>query len=425
MQMDFYTIIYLVTNLFSLVPIQKFMQIFFEKRRTPLWAIIASYTSYFIITSAVYLMIDIPILTLSINLIILFGITLNYQARLQKQILSSLYILIFMFVPEILIGVLTGYFQFSFFEVGNYTNVFGVVVVRLLTYLEAIVLRHFKGIRNNEPVGKVVWFSLIFIPLTTLFLRLFVLENEDLSQVKAALSVILILALNLTAFWFYDALALSYQKAMRSDKLELESKMYQKECALMKTSSEDMRQFRHDMKHQFSAMTTLLETGAYDKLKDQLESLTDKMNQRVTFSTTGNLAVDSIVNYKLQKIVGQDVEIETEIAVPEELSIEVADVVSLIGNLLDNALQALEYVSQEKYLYLKIMYSEGRLLIRVRNRHANQVQYENGEIVTTKSNRNEHGFGLKSIRAVAEHYQGLVKVEHDKTYFTTDVLLYL
>jgi sensor histidine kinase regulating citrate/malate metabolism len=149
------------------------------------------------------------------------------------------------------------------------------------------------------------------------------------------------------------------------------------------------------------------------------------MNQRVTFSTTGNLAVDSIVNYKLQKIVGQDVEIETEIAVPEELSIEVADVVSLIGNLLDNALQALEYVSQEKYLYLKIMYSESRLLIRVRNRHANQVQYENGEIVTTKSNRKEHGFGLKSIRAVAEHYQGLVKVEHDKTYFTTDVLLYL
>lgn len=72
MQMDFYTIIYLVTNLFSLVPIQKFMQIFFEKRRTPLWAVIASYASYFIITSAVYLMIDIPILTLSINLIILF-----------------------------------------------------------------------------------------------------------------------------------------------------------------------------------------------------------------------------------------------------------------------------------------------------------------------------------------------------------------
>lgn len=424
MQMDLYTVVYLVTNIFNIAAIHQFMHIFYEKRRTPLAVAIASYAGYFLLISVVYLTINIPILTLCTNFLLFVLITYNYETTLKKSILSSFYILIFAFIPEILIGVLTGYFQFSFFEVGSYSSVFGVVSMRLFTYLEAIVLRNFKGVRNNEPMGNVIWFSLIFIPLTTLFLRIVVLNSENLTQIRALWAIILILAINTIAFYFYDALAGSYKKAMQAEKLKTENEMYYKQCELMKNSIAYTQQFRHDMKHQFAVMRDLLDSDNHEALKKHLDSLSQTFQRRAVFCTTGNIAIDSIVNYKLQQLMDIHAEIETEIAVPSDLKLEISDAISCIGNLLDNAIQALEQVD-EKYLYLKIVYTEGRLMIRVKNRYAHEIRYENGEIQTTKGDRKEHGFGLKSVRTIAEQYHGTVKVNHNDKFFIVDLLLYV
>lgn len=425
MKFNLYTAIYLITNLFIIVAINKFVHIFFETRKSKIPFLILSYAVYFILISLLYLLIDIPLITLIANFISFFVVTLNYKGTMKKRALSSLYILVFMFIPEILVGVLTGYFRFSFFEIGNYSSIFGLVFMRLVTYLEAIVLYHFKSVKKNESIGNTMWFSLLFIPLTTLFLRIFVLDSMEITQSEALLAIILILAINVIAFLFYDALASSYQKAMSADRFAIESKMYQMQCELMKTTTDNMRQFRHDLKNQFSTMECLLELKAYDELSEQIHSLTRNLNQKTMFSSTGNLAVDSIINYKLQDTLNKNIHLETEIAVPETMDMETADVVSLIGNLLDNSLQALDKVNDEKYLYIKVLYTDNRLILRVKNRYVHQLQYENGVIQTSKFDRENHGFGLKSIRQVVENYQGRLKISHDDEFFTVDALLYL
>ena len=101
------------------------------------------------------------------------------------------------------------------------------------------------------------------------------------------------------------------------------------------------------------------------------------------------------------------------------------DISTILANLLDNAASALSRVKNDKQLKIKIVYKKGMLVISITNSYNGIVLYENGEIVTTKKNKDRHGKGLSNVRKAVEKYNGLLKFTHDENAFTSKVLLYL
>ena len=101
------------------------------------------------------------------------------------------------------------------------------------------------------------------------------------------------------------------------------------------------------------------------------------------------------------------------------------DISTILTNLLDNAVSALKNIKRDKKLNIKIVYRKGMLIISIDNTYDGVVLYENGEIVTTKKDKNVHGKGLINIRKTAEKYNGLLKLSHNENVFTSEVLLYL
>lgn len=144
----------------------------------------------------------------------------------------------------------------------------------------------------------------------------------------------------------------------------------------------------------------MVSSEKYEELKKIISGLSEQLDIKKMYSTTGNIAVDSIINYKLNSITESNVEITTEIAVPETLEVEINDMVSLIGNILDNAIYALKEVGTPKKLYFKLAYNRGRILIKETNNYKTEIQYVNGEIVSAKDNSGEHGFELKNIEKI-------------------------
>ena len=71
------------------------------------------------------------------------------------------------------------------------------------------------------------------------------------------------------------------------------------------------------------------------------------------------------------------------------------------------------------------MYNRERLFIQVSNPYLTKVQYENGEIITAKDDKQNHGFGLKNIEKAVEKYNGFMEINHENMTFTVDILLYL
>lgn len=426
MNIDTYTIVYLITNLFNIAIIHKFMQTFFKERRTSLPICVIFYFSHFLITSLLYLFVDIPLLTLVMNWVIMFGISLNYKASIQKCLLSSFFTLAVLMITEVVVVAITGYFQFSFFAEGNYSNSLGVIVTRLVSYMVALIFANFKAIKSNQKVNKTVWIASVLIPITTIVLQIMILTPGERNQTEVIVSLTLALLLNVTAFYLYDSLASSYIQIAKTEVFEKEKEFYYNQCQIMQSSTEDLQAFRHDLKNQFIAVSELIDTGKYDIVKEHIDKLSDRINVRTIYSTTGNTPIDAIVNYKLQNAVNEQIKVNAEIAAPSDLEIDISDIITILGNLLDNAICAVKQLPEnERCLSFKLMYSQDRLLIQVSNPYITEIQYENGEIISTKEDKKTHGFGLKNIEKAVEKYDGYMEINHENSIFTVDILMYL
>lgn len=425
MKFDLYTWAYLITNCFSIAIVHKFVTAFFDKRITKPVLCFLSYLSYFIFTSFVYLMWDIPVLTLAVNIITVFIVTLNYESNLKKKIVSVTFIYIFMLVPEVVVASLTGYFNFPVLSEGYYGNVSGVVIMRVLTYLEALIFYNIKTIKRHKTVGSIQWIATIFIPVSTLFLKVYLIDTKSVTKSDIIISTIIIFMINLLTFYLYDSLSASYIQKTKATVLAKEKEMYYNQCLMMQESTENLQRFKHDINNQFISMQQLIVSKKYDELEKQVFNLSEQLNITKIYSHTGNITVDSIINYKLNSLTSNNVEISTEIAVPETLSIEINDIVALVGNILDNAIYALKEVGPPGKLYFKLVYNRGRILIKETNNFKTEIKYVNGEITSTKSDSSEHGLGLKNIEKIVKKYNGYMEIEHSSNIFTLNIIMFL
>ena len=141
------------------------------------------------------------------------------------------------------------------------------------------------------------------------------------------------------------------------------------------------------------------------------------------YSQTGILSLDSIINYKLTQAKQSDITVSCEIIVPDDLKIAADDFVTIIGNLLDNAIEAAEKIQDDKYISLNIRYSKGTLFITVKNSFDGTLNIKNNQFETTKKDTMLHGIGLQSIEAAIHKYNGELLTSHSDTEFIAKTIL--
>ncbi len=410
MVFDTYHIIYLLANFFTIFVIYRFMRIFFESRRCNRTLNLLSYLLYFVATSLFYFWFNIPLITLIINLITMFMISLTYEASIQKRIIYVIYMYLFMAVAEIITAAMTGYVYFSVFSQGDYRDSFGVIAVRIVIYGETLLLENIKLTKNGRNIGWIFWLASIMIPVSTLILEVIIANQTNLTKVEAVGSVSLLFAVNIIAFYLYDSLAENYIKKSKLALLQKENELYSRQCEIMQSSTEDLQAFRHDMSNQLIILNHLLEEGKDEEARRQLDQLSRFIKGKVIYSTSGNIIIDGLVNYKLQSVASENIKVETEIVVPKQLNIDIADFVTLLGNLLDNALEALKKVDREqRILTIKIMFSQERLIGRITNTYCGEIYLKDDKILTSKKEKQKHGYGLSNVEKIIKKYNGYIK----------------
>ena len=426
MELNTYKIIYFISNFFTIFIVHCFIESFFNKRKYSKIISVLAYFSYFVFTSLAYITIDVPIITLCINWIIVFFITLTYEASFQKRIIYVTYIIMFMLIPEVIIGAVTGYFHFSVFSEGNYSDSLGLISTKILTYSEALLLKNIKSKKERKNIGWISWASSIIIPIATLILEIILVSCNDLTKYKVIVSVVILFVVNFTSFYLYDSLAKSYVRHSQLSILEKENELYSKQCEIMKSSTEELQAFRHDMNNQFIALSQLLYARKYKEAEIFLNDLSHLTKGSIVYSASGNVVIDGIINYKLQNAANENIKVKTEIAVPTQLQINTADIIAILGNLLDNAMTAVLKVDTElRILSLKIVFNRGRLIIRVTNPYIGDIQCIGGKIITSKKDSQSHGYGLINIAESVNKYKGYMNIDFSKGIFTVDIIIYI
>ena len=183
-----------------------------------------------------------------------------------------------------------------------------------------------------------------------------------------------------------------------------------------------MRGWRHDYHNHmqsvkaYLAMNNLAEARAYlDALEQDLEDINLLFN-------TGNINADAILNSKISLAIKKGIQVDYKATVPEELTVSNIDLYVVIGNLIDNAVEACEKVDPEhQFIRLYIGILRRQLYVSVTNATSEVVRKLDEEYITTK--RGDHGHGLKRINNIVNKYDGYINRKNEPGVFVTEIML--
>lgn len=198
--------------------------------------------------------------------------------------------------------------------------------------------------------------------------------------------------------------------------------LMEKHCEEVENMYRQMRGWRHDYKHHIQTMKAHLMLEQYQELDDYLSELDTDLTKVDTVLRTGNVRIDAVLNSKLAVAKEKGIRVKAKAIVPDQLKVKEVDLCVIVGNLLDNAMEACAGTTEEKQfirIYMEAL--KGQLYIYASNSMADHINKVGGQYLSTKSGN--HGFGLMRIDRVVKKYNGYINRQHEEGVFATEIML--
>ena len=416
----FHAILYLIANLFFMFAIKQFMGVFFEERRTSSTTMWLTYLLYFIFAGIERFVFNIMLSHLLFIIPLLFIITLNYKSSVLKRFAATL-----SNYAVFTVAVFSVFIPVSRLVAYEHVHILEYSIGSLLALFIAFFMRRFRAIRRRDKSSLLFWVLILTMPCTIIIVLL--VDTLGYHNSSSLLSLIFLMGANLLIFFVYENLSSAYEDKQKQTLDAQEKAYYYAQCKLMQDSVDTMKSYRHDVKLHLAALKDFTVGNA--AATNYLNSLVDSIGENEVYSDTGNIAFDSIINYKLKDVLNNNINLQTKIFVPPELNIETSDVVIILGNLLDNAFDAVAKV-EDKMIRLNVEATKGNLFIKADNTFDGKIEYtkskDGGEqAIVSRKNGDNHGYGLKNIRKSVEKYNGYVDIIHDNNIFSIGILMYV
>ena len=184
-----------------------------------------------------------------------------------------------------------------------------------------------------------------------------------------------------------------------------------------------LRGWRHDYHNHIQTMKAYRSIGENDKIDAYLNSLETDLNSVDTLIKSGNVMVDAILNSKLSLAKNRKIAINAKAVVPKDISISEIDLCVIVGNLLDNAIEACLRIDDESMRFIRVYMDMKRdnLYLSVTNASGGWIRKQNGRYFSGKGEN--HGFGLIRADKIVDKYTGYIKRRDEDGAFTSEVML--
>lgn len=417
-------IICITTNLFRIYLIHRFIKIFvgdfyYDNRRKKLLVILV-YGSYFLINTTFYLMFHIAWINILSNL---FGISLMlllYTKSIKKIIfVSSTIYLINMGCDTITI-------LFASYNGRQQENPFySVITVFFIFICELISERIISYRKNNDVVHSLPIITVPLISMMLIFFEIYIKTKPDFELVIISIGL---LAINFLVLYLYNMLSKTFAQKYDNQILREKLKIYSNQIDIILQSNDEVKTLRHDMKHHLNELKLLAMKGNSVAIENYIDEMYDYIHNPNEIVSSGNLEIDSVLNYMLQKGRKDLLIVNTKIQIPESIN-HSFDIIVILGNLLENAIEASRQ-TDEKLLNVSIQLKQGVLKIEIENSFkllSLKEKREKGRtsLLTTKKEKREHGIGLKSVQKIIEKYNGIIHIHKQNNRFHVELLLYI
>lgn len=330
---DLQTASYLLINGFHWYLYRRLLTLFLGQRRVGCPAEAAGYLCAYVLNSLCFLLVGVPLLNLASSLLPLLLLSLLYRAPHWQRLWSALVIYAASFLLDTLVFLL----------MPAHTSQLGNLVSALLLFFMALVLekRCPSSEKELQPDGPFYWFAVLLIPSTSIAMVILLFYFAHCPAWLSLLVDGMLILLNLLVFHLYRQVGRSYYAQYRARILEQQNQAYANEVALYQCGERELRTLRHDMRNHLAALHLLAgqqDTGA---LQGYLEQFSKCLEPSALWASSGNPELDSLINFKLAEARRAGAQVRAEFRLPAGLSLPLFTVNTILGNLLDNAVEGL------------------------------------------------------------------------------------
>lgn len=304
-----------------------------------------------------------------------------------------------------------------------------VILAKLFLFLLIIIANHIFHQNNIRYINEKDWFVFLIMPFSSIAITLAFVKNVR-KVTESGLSCVFwsvalgLLCINIIMFYFLQNIGkreyLLREKALVEMEIRNQMQLYETISEKVK----EQRELTHEYKNQLICIQSLCETKEYIKLGEYLSKITGKVLHDLDYIDTNHTFINAILNAKYQDAVAKHILFVCKINDLSELNINSSDIVILLSNLLNNAIEACEKCEKERKIKMKCVCEDGDFVLSIKNTYNGKLNKVGAKLYTTKvKERDSHGIGLENVTKVVEKNKGYYAIEHTEKEFYISIII--
>lgn len=300
------------------------------------------------------------------------------------------------------------------------------LIVFYLYFLIIKIIRSFKV--QDESLQKIEWALIFSILLISIFacMLLNVISSSlssDINKIFAAIIFTILIIINIVVCYLFIALGKKNEIAREVETLRLAQEYNQQYVNSATAEYDTIRKLQHDFKNNYYTVHTLIKEGNAQAALDHIEGNLELLESFAVFVKSENPIVNAVVNAKFSEAKTFGIDCSC-ICGTDFGHIDNLDLCRLLSNLLENAVTACKQSrSEHPSIMLSLLSDESSYSIDLKNTIDTSVLESNPQLLTTKKNRNDHGYGINIIKEIASKYDGYCDFYEESGMFCCRIIL--
>lgn len=395
---------------------------FFPKRLRPRWAMLAAYIMSGGILAILSFVPDASFLRLAFYAIALCLIAYSFfNASILQSVYASISYSCLYVLNEMLIFGLFSLLHIDAQAMMSFGNTRASCIITSHTLLWICVLI-VLAITKRRRTAITIPFLLTLMPgcIAGIFLGLTfckqVLSGNDRMTMPVLISSIGLLYLNVLIILYAERAKTASDEQLQLELAAHHYAMQEQYYEQLRTEQEETRAMFHDINKYMQAMRTLAAEANAAEVNQMMAETQELFESLTTVVDVGNSVVSTILNEYREIAEDAEISFDFDVSVPKNLGISAVDLYVLLGNTLDNAIEACQSLpAEDRYIRIQMRTYHSILFYQIENPYAKEYP--------KRSREKNHGYGLQNVRKCVEKHDGHMSISHNENKFVLSMRL--
>lgn len=423
-----YDCIFMLSEIIYTLTVYKIINVFFTNKKINSVYEKILYAIFNIAVVAVYLKFNIPLLTIVANFIfILLLLSLIYDDTFKRKALVTILIMFFLLISDILLSMIfINVVNENILQKNSFFDIYVVFIVNMIRYLFVLIVINFYKIRieKNIPLIFSLPIALTAVISMVITINMFLVINGN-NYKFIYINITLIFIVCIVSIYIFNKMVNVMSENARQKILIKQSEYYEKKIEADSKNINDTRKIKHDMKNHMYAIKNMAKNNMSKDIITYTNDILGKIEGEKVYINTGNYLIDGILNVKFEEMKNQGIDFKYDVKIPEGIKLPEFEVITILGNLLDNAIEGVKLIKDNRYIEVFISYKDSNLLIKIVNTFDGLVIKDNKGFISRKGEKAYHGIGLENVREQVEKSNGYMNIDIGNCMFTVDLFINL